>query len=174
MLNGKIRRQFVFASLAFTLAAAGCDDTLQTLQFQKDPARSRDWVLTADGVTVLDLDSRRKVAQIPLPGWIWAGAPRGCTPALALGPKGEVLVSSDVLPVPWRIDPDTLAVSKHDVRLDDDSGKDIGFSGLAYSAQRSAYIAVACGQGSVWRVDLSLEKAAQVSHWPEGELAWTK
>jgi hypothetical protein len=174
MLNGKNRRHLVFASLAFALAAAGCDDKLQTLQFQKDLARDRDWVLTADGVTVLDLDSRRKVAQIPLPGWIWAGAPHGCTPALALGPKGEALVSSDVVPVLWRIDPDTLAVTKHNLRLDDRSGKDIGFSGLSYSAQKTAYVAVACGQGSVWRVDLSLEKAAQVSIWPEGELAWTK
>ena len=163
MWNGKIRRKIAFAAVAFALFASGCNNKAPMLQFQKDPSRDRDWVLTSEGVTVLDLNSRREVAQIRLPDWHWAGAPNGCVPALALGPNGEALVSSDVLPVLWRIDPDTLAVSRHELTLEDNAGMDVGFSALSYAAKPGAYFAVACGHGSVWRVDSSLKKGRKVS-----------
>ena len=56
------------------------------LRYQKDPARNRGWVLTPDGVFMIDFNSRRTVMHVPLPDWHWAGEPYGCTPALALGP----------------------------------------------------------------------------------------
>jgi hypothetical protein len=133
------------------------------LQYQKDPARNRGWVLTPAGAFVIDFKLPRTVMHVPLPDWQWAGEPYGCTPTLVLGPKGEALVSSDVLPALWRIDPDTLIVSRHDLLLDEDSGMDVGFSGLAYAAQQEAYIAVACARGSVWRVDASLRKGQKMS-----------
>jgi hypothetical protein len=133
------------------------------LQYQKDPARNRGWVLTPAGVFVIDFKQRSTVTHVPLPDWHWAGEPYGCTPTLALGPKGEGLVSSDVAPMLWRIDPETLAVSRHELLLDEDSGSDVGFSRLAYSARQATYIAVACAQGSVWRVDPFLKKGRKVS-----------
>jgi hypothetical protein len=135
MLNGK-----VFATMAFAVCS-----------------------LTPAGVVVVDLKSGRTVARVDLPGWHWAGAPYGCTPALALGPKGEALVSSDVLPVLWRIDPETLAVSRHELTLDEDSGRDIGFSALAYSAKLGTFVAVACTGGARWRVDSFLKRAQKIS-----------
>ena len=133
------------------------------LRYQKDPARNRGWVLTPDGVFMIDFNSRRTVMHVPLPDWHWAGEPYGCTPTLALGPKGAALISSDVVPTLWRIDPETLAVSRHDLVLDQDPGRDIGFSGLAYSARLAAYIAVPCTQDSVWRIDPLLSKGQKVS-----------
>ncbi len=65
-----------------------------------------------------------------------------CAPDIAIGPRGEVVVTSNVLPVLWKIDPDTLAVSVHRLQLDADHDKDVGFSGLAYSEHNGAYFAV--------------------------------
>jgi hypothetical protein len=158
--------------VASAMFAAGCDQEAPLLQYRKDPARDRHWVLTSEGVTVRDLNARRVVARIPLPDWHWAGTPSGCTPALAIGPKGEALVSSDILPTLWRIDPDTFAVTRHELALERDAGKDIGFSGLAYAAQSASYIAVDCSQGAVWRVDPSLKTGQKVSQGPHGESAW--
>lgn len=110
--------------------------------------------------------------QVRLPDWQWAGEPYGCTPSLALGPKGEALVFSDVLPVLWRIDPDTLAVSRHEVALEGGAGMDIGFSTFAYSATLDSFLAVACSRGTVWRVDPSLKTAQGVllsSPWQPGK-----
>ncbi len=145
------------------LPPAWIDGKLPILQFQKDAVRNRAWALTPAGVFVVDLKTRRTVAHVPLPGWNWAGEPYGCTPSLALGPQGAALVSSDVVPTLWRIDPRTLAVSRHELVLDADSGRDVGFSGLSYSARQATYIAVACGQGSIWRVDSSLKRGQKVS-----------
>jgi hypothetical protein len=144
------------------LPPAWFDGRLPILQFQKDPGRNRGWVLTPAGVYVVDFKLRRTVVHVPLPDWHWAGVPYGCMPTLALGPKGEALVSSDVLPTLWRIDPATLAVSRHELRLDADSGMDVGFSGLAYSAQQGTYVAVACSHGSLWRVDPLLAGARRI------------
>jgi len=75
---------------------------------------------------------------VPLPGWLYAGEPYGCAPDLALGPKGEALISSDVVPVLWRVDPETLAVTQHTPWLDADADKDIGFTALAFSREQDA------------------------------------
>ena len=114
------------------------------LRYRIDAVRGRLWVLTLGGVELYDIATRRKVAQIALPEWIWAGEPFSCSPDLAVGPAGEAVVSSDVVPTLWRVDPVTLAVSRHDLMLYEDGGRDIGFTGLAYSAQQGVYFAVSC------------------------------
>jgi hypothetical protein len=165
MLNRKVFAAIAFAVAGIALAAATTgprSDRSPMPHYQKDAARDRGWFLTPAGVAVVDLKSGGVVAQVRLPDWHWAGAPYGCTPALALGPKGEALVSSDVLPVLWRVDPETLAVSRHDLVLDPDAGKDVGFSALAYSVKQATYVAVACAGGTRWRVDPSLKRAQKV------------
>ncbi|MFN0305577.1 MAG: hypothetical protein ACKVQU_35085 [Burkholderiales bacterium] len=129
---------------------------------QVDKARNRVWFLTRDGVRLYDLDAPEKIRHIQLPDWVWIGEPLGCMPDLTLGPIGEALVSSNVVPWLWRIDPDTLAVSKHELALDTDAGKEIGFSGLAYSAEQRAFIAVSPFHGSLWRIDASLATAQKI------------
>ena len=170
MNDGKMRGKFL-GTIAFAIAGialvaattAARNDRSPMPHYQKDAVRDRGWFLTSAGVAVVDLRSGRTVAQVSLPDWHWAGAPYGCTPALALGPKGEVIVSSDVLPMLWRIDPDTLAVSRHELILEQDSDKDVGFSALAYSAKQGTYVAVACTGGTRWRVDPTLKRAQKIS-----------
>jgi hypothetical protein len=128
---------------------------------QVDPRRNRVWYLTPEGVYLFDV-SRPERAAVPLPGWVWAGAPYGCLPDLALGPRGEAVVTSNVLPTLWRIDPDTLAVTEHALALDADTDKDVGFTGLVFSARHGAYFAVSDVHGSLWRIDPQLKTAQKM------------
>jgi len=129
------------------------------LQTQVDAASGRLWALTAEGVELHDAATRRRIAQIELPGWLWVGPQFASPPGLAIGPRGEAVISSNVVPTLWRIDPVTLVASKHELALDDDSGRDIGFSALKYSMQQGAYFASSSSHGSTWRIDTLLRRA---------------
>lgn len=129
-------------------------------RYQIDPERNRFWFLTNKGVFVYDVSRRERA--VSLPGWISVDAPYSCLPDLALGPKGEALITSNTLPTLWRIDPDTLAVSVHPLVLDADTDKDVGFSGLAYSPQHGAFLAASYNHGSLWKIDARLERAQKI------------
>ena len=138
---------------------------LPDLRSRMDPARHRLWVLTHDRVVLHDITTSKKI-EIDLPGWQWADTQFACLPDLALGPKGEAIVTSNVVPTLWRIDPDTLAVSVHEVVLAADRGRDVGFSGLAYSMQHGAFFAINDTHSSLWRIDPFLRTGREV-HFSE-------
>ena len=104
-------------------------------------------------------EARKPRRGISLADWQWAAEPYACAPDIAIGPRGEAVVTSNVLPVLWKIDLETLAVTMHRLQLDADSDKDVGFSGLAYSAREGAYFAVSELHGSLWRIDPMLRRA---------------
>ncbi len=132
-----------------------------SLRYQVDAARNRVWFLTGEGVFFYDAAKPEKIA-VPLPGWLWANAPYGCLPDLALGPRGEAVITSNVVPTLWSIDPETLAVGVHELALDADTDKDVGFSGLVYSPEHAAYFAVSDPQGSLWKIDRQLTTAQKI------------
>jgi hypothetical protein len=164
----------VLGLAVLTAALSGCnseaapesskaDRAAVKIRHQADEARGRVWVLTRSGVVIFDASASRPIRRVPLPGWVWAGEPYGCLPDLALGPKGEAVVSSDVVPTLWRVDPETFEVSEHALALDADTDKDIGFSELQYSAEQNAYVGVSSFYGSVWRIDPLLGRAQKVA-----------
>jgi hypothetical protein len=110
---------------------------------------------------VHDLARPERVA-VALPGWVTVDTAYGCPPDIALGPEGEALVTSNIVPTLWRIDPRTLTASVHPLALDADTDKDVGFSGLAYSPQHGAFLAASYHHGSLWRIDASLERAQKI------------
>jgi len=132
------------------------------VRYQVDAARERIWWLTREGVFLHNAKTPQRQA-VPIPGWQWADVAYACLPALALGPKGEALVTSNVLPTVWKIDPETLAVSEHALALDADEDKDVGFSGLAYSSEHGAFFAVSELHGSLWRIDPDLTRAQKIA-----------
>lgn len=124
-------------------------------------AAEQTWVLNVDGVYLQQ--ARKARVGVRLPGWQWVHEPYACPPAIAIGPGGEALVTSNVLPVLWKIDPKTLAVTVHHLQLDADSDKDVGFSGLVYSARDGAYFAVSELHGTLWRIDALLRRAQKIA-----------
>jgi hypothetical protein len=174
MRNG-ISTALVAAALAMLLA--GCDGgTGATTWYQYggnasagqqagmryDANRERVWWLTRDGVVVKNVGAMEKTA-VPIPGWTWAAEAWSCMPDLALGPRGEALVTSNVLPVIWRIDPETLTVTEHPLVLDADADKDVGFSGLTYSPEHDAYFAVSGAHGTLWKIDAQLARGEKLA-----------
>ncbi|MDB5804378.1 MAG: hypothetical protein JWN73_1700 [Betaproteobacteria bacterium] len=136
---------------------------LPVLHYREDAARKRVWILAADGVHAYALGTRKEIGHAVLKDWIWAGDPYGCAPDLVLGPDGEALVSSDVSPTLWRVDPVTFAVTRNNLALDHDNDKDVGFSGLAYSPAQGAFFAISHFHGSLWRISPLLKSAQKIA-----------
>jgi hypothetical protein len=150
------------------IPVGGCDSRAAAssadppTRYRVDPARQRVWLLTVDGVIVDDAAAPAKVA-VSLPEWQWVAPPYGCLPDLAIGPNGEAVITSNVLPTLWRIDPGTLAVSVHPLALDADLDKDVGFSRIAYSPEHGAFFAVGIYDGALWRIDPVLASARKLA-----------
>jgi len=148
----------ILAALSLLVASSAGAEVIRE---QVDHAHERVWTLTRDGVVVRDAASSEG-RLVALDGWIWARAPWSCAPDIALGPAGEVLVTSNVMPVLWRIDPRTLAVTRHEVVLDADQGRDIGFSALTWSPRLAAFFAASATEGTLWRIDPLLRRAQKI------------
>ena len=177
--NGNVGKARAFFLAALIVSTGGCDlgaappqgpnavgnspeSRPPKVRYQLDAARDRVWFLTRDGAFLYDVAKSEKIV-VPLPDWLWVDTPYGCLPDLALGPKGEAVITSNILPTLWRIDPETLAVSVHPLALDADADKDVGFSGLAYSSEHTAFFAVSYVHGSLWRIDPLFRRAQKIS-----------
>lgn len=160
---------------ALALALAACDRPQQqpstkakaelpggALETRAIADRGMVWLLNAGGLFLQDPRSGHQLA-ILLPDWQWASEPYACMPDLALGPRGELVVTSNVLPRLWRVDPGTLEVTVHALALDADHDRDVGFAGLVYSAVHPAYFAVSQLHGSLWMIDASLEHGRKIA-----------
>ena len=137
-----------FFSAAFFFSSMGCH------------AADRVWQLARNGVVAQDAG---RTTRVPLPDWIYAGPRFSCAPALAVGPNGEAVVTSDVVPTLWRVDSRTLAVTRHELKLDTDNDKDVGFIDLAWEAKEGAYFAASTADGALWRIDRELKAARKES-----------
>jgi hypothetical protein len=130
----------------------------EVLRRRHDPERGRVWALTADGVTLYDGATRR----IALPQWHWADEAFSCPPDLVLGADGSAVVSSNALPVLWRVDGRTLEVTRHELQLDSHGGRDIGFTGLVYVPEHRTFFGIGDSHGLLWRIDPLLRRAQHV------------
>ena len=158
---------------ALALALAACDAPQQqpstktvarpagALETRAIADRGMVWLLNAEGLFLQDPRSGHQLA-ITLPDWQWASEPYACMPDLAIGPRGDVVVTSNVLPKLWRVDSGTLAVTVHALQLDADNDKDVGFAGLVYSGLHSAYFAASQLHGSLWMIDASLQRGRKI------------
>jgi len=173
MLNALVRKSSVLlVALAVSAVTAagetahelppGYEEGLPILRFKKDAARDRGWLLTQNGVVVLELKTRRIIAEVSLPEWLWVGELYSCPPDLAVGPRGEALISSNVVPTLWRVDPVSLAVTRHAPVIDADTDRDVGFAGLVFSEAQGAFFAVSYF-GSLWRIDPQLARAQKIA-----------
>lgn len=156
----------ILASLSL-VSLTGCERDAapaetSVIRYQADAARDRIWSLTRDGV-VLQVRAKPGKTVIQLPDWAWAHAPWACPPDLAIGPKGEAVITSNVATVLWKVDPGTLAVTVHPVALSSDTHRDFGFSKLVYSSEKGVFIAVSDTFASTWEIDAQLTTARKVA-----------
>ena len=130
---------------------------------QRHLASGRLWALQADGVEVHDAGT---TTSIHLPGWSWATAPWACLPDLALVGDRDVLVTSNVSPAIWRIDPATLEATRHDVAVPDNAGRDVGFSRVYHSTHNDTLLAAGALDNTFWRIDRMLTLAQPIALSP--------
>src|SRR5258708_22424773 len=97
-----------------------------------------------------------------LAGWLYVRQHYACARDLARDARGAAVISSNIAPVLWRVDPAKGEVTTHELALDADGDKDVGFSGLVYAADQGAFFAVSSVQGSLWRIDSLLRKAQKI------------
>ena len=126
-------------------------------------AGSGTWSLGRDGVQVTRPDGAQIIV---LPDWHWASEGYTCPPALAVGPGGAAVVTSNVVPTLWKVDARTLRVTAHPLELDSDHEKDVGFSTLRYMPKEDVWIAFSAAQGSTWRIDAGLTRAQKLADDP--------
>jgi len=146
----------VAAFLSLLAANALAAEPLRTVH---DASRNRVWVLESDA---LYLHQGAQKQRYELPGWIYASEPYACSPDVAVDAQGAAVVSSNVVPVLWRVEPAKGQVTRHELALDADSDKDVGFSGLAYVPEQGVFFAVSATYGSLWRIDTLLRRAQKI------------
>lgn len=159
-------------ALVFLLLCA-CDGSVRRdgpreVEFQLvrvDAAHNRRWVLELDALTVYDNLGGRRLRRLVLPDWVVAGPDEACPPDLVLDPSGAAYVSSNVMPVLWRIDPRRFELARIDITPDTHGDRDFGFTRLAF-AGRGVLLAQGTTFGSSWRIDLATRRAAKVGLLP--------
>lgn len=146
----------IAVSLSLLVANAFAAEPLRTVQ---DASRNRVWVLESDALYLHD--GARKM-RFELPGWVYAIDAYACAPDVAVDPQGAAIVTSNVVPVLWRVEPGRAQVTRHELALDADTDKDVGFSGLAYAPDQGVFFAVSATYGSLWRIDALLRRAQKI------------
>ena len=124
----------------------------------EDSARSRIWRLGDRGV-YLEAPEQSQALHILLPGRFIVDQTITCPSAMTLSQEGAVVVTSNVIPILWRINPDTFVVTSHPLTLTSHADREVGFTGIAFSTGHSAYFAVSSVHGTLWRIDMNLQTA---------------
>ena len=122
-------------------------------------ARNRVWTLDHDAVR---LQEGGKQQRFELPGWMHISEEYACRPDLAVDAQGAVVVTTNAMPIMWRVDPANGQVTRHELVLDADTGQDVGFTGLSYAADQGVFFAVSGTYGSLWRIDPLLRRAQKI------------
>jgi hypothetical protein len=173
------RSSFRVAMIIMTAAILwACDGSVRregpvAMDFQvtrTDTARSRLWVLDATGLALYDSVNRRRLRHVELPGLFLAGSDDLCPPDLAFDAAGTVFVSSDVLPIIWRVEPERFEVTRIELALDADQNKDVGFTGLSFASD-GIVIAAGATFPSLWRIDLNRASASKIASYPPSAAA---
>jgi hypothetical protein len=167
-------KSFTFAAaLAAPLFLSACDGSVRRqgvpetkLQVVRaDAERNRLWVLEPEALSLYDNTNGRRLRRLALPLPFFVGEEHACAPDIAWDSAGTVFVSSNVLPVLWRVDPQRFEVTRIEIELGADGDKDVGFTGLSFAAD-DVLIAAGTTYASLWRIDLRTGGASKVASYP--------
>lgn len=177
-MSMQLKLSSIIATAAIATMLFGCDGSVRregrpavNLQVVRaDAERNRLWVLDPDALTLYDNTNGRRLRRIVLPEAILAGNGHACPPDVALDAAGTVFVSSNVVPVLWRVDPQRFDVTRIELALDADTDKDVGFTGLSFAGD-DVLLAVGATFASLWRIDLRTESASKIASFPASAAA---
>lgn len=130
-----------------------------------DAQRNRLWVLDPEALTLYDNLNGRRLRRLALPEPFLVGDEYACPPDIALDAAGTVFVSSNVLPVLWRIDPQGFEITRIELALNADTDKDFGFTGLSFAGD-DILIAAGSTFASLWRIDIRTASATKIASYP--------
>ena len=158
------------AALAASIMLCACDGSVRRegpveplLRITRtDAERNRLWALDEKALTLYDKLNRRLLRRVILPEWVLAGEAHACAPDVVLDAAGAVFVSSNVVPVLWRVDPQSFEVTRIALTLDSDRDKDVGFTGLSFAGD-GTLIATGATFPSQWRIDIGAARASKVA-----------
>ena len=154
------------AALAAPLLFSACDGSVRREGppapgwlhvVRADAERNRLWVLEPEALSLHDNINGRRLRRLPLPDPFFVGEDQACAPDIAWDAAGTVFVSSNVLPVLWRIDPQGFEITRIELELGADGDKDVGFTGLSF-AEGDVLIAAGTTYASLWRIDYDRER----------------
>ena len=137
--------------------AEGLSDS--SLATRLDLARGRRWELGWGAVAAYDTATNRPIRRVALEGASLTPARGACRPDMLLDRSGALLVSSNAQPVVWRVSPERFEVERFEIRLDDERGRDVGFSALAWAVDGRTLYARDASTGTAWHIDLASLKA---------------
>ena len=138
----------------------GSGDHADPYRVRVDLQRGRYWVLGDDGVSVYGAADKRLIRKIVLPGWNVAGFLG--LPDMVLDRTGGALISSNIIPMLWRIDPDSFQVTRIGITLQTKENWDVGFTGLAFAADGTLF-GVTALTASLWTIKPGEAKATPIA-----------
>lgn len=162
MSNGNVKAIALGLLFATATALADAPEHATPLRTVYDAPRQRLWTLRHDAVYLHDAATQALKGRYELPEWIYAYEQYACVPELVLDAHGAAVVTSNVLPVLWRVDPARPQATRHEVVFDDAGGRAIGFSGLVYAPDQGVFFAASSSHGLLWRIDPLLRRAQSV------------
>ena len=159
--------------LPFLLLLSACDGSVRRegpppIEFQLvrvDGTHNRRWVLEKDSLAVYDDLNRRRLRRVVLPDWVLAGPDDSPAPDMVLDRGGAAYVSSNVLPVLWRVDPRRFEITRIDLVLDAHADKEIGFTALKFAGD-GVLLASGTTVASEWLIDLRSRRARLLAPGP--------
>ena len=131
----------------------------ESFRMRLDVPRGRYWVLGPDHVSLYGVDDERLIGRTVLPGW-YVAALKGL-PDMVLDQAGAAVISSNVVPTLWRVDPDSFKVTRLDITLQSKEYWDIGFTGLALAADGTLF-GVTTLTTTLWNIKLDQARATPI------------
>jgi hypothetical protein len=147
--------------LSFSWACASSVPQAHDILVRRDALRDRTWALRADALYLYESRTGTRARRFTLPGWIYVTPRFACEPDLLVEATGTVIVSSNIVPNLWRVDPDASTTVELQLVLEPEAGRDLGFTALRF-ATHGALHAGGSTDRSRWQIDLLNLKAIRL------------
>jgi hypothetical protein len=131
------------------------------LGVKTDSVRGRVWILGGNALYLYQTEGQR-VRRFDLPNWRYVAQPFACPPDFVVESQGTVLVSSNITPTLWRVDPDSGVSTELPIQPLHRQAEDFGFAALEVSP-RDVVWARGAADRSRWVIDLKSLSATLVA-----------